>query len=199
MPTGYTANVKDGISFEQFALQCSRAMGALVMMRDAPFNEPIPDAFEPSTYHPEKLKAANEELARLMALTDDQIEEECDTEYRNNNADKEQRLLENIATLSAYKNMLEKARGWNPPTEAHKGLKKFMVEQLESSIDFDDSRRYLRPEKKKAPDKWFLDKLEKLDSEIRYHSKEYQKEIELVNSRNAWISALRDSLKNSNG
>ncbi|KKK60691.1 hypothetical protein LCGC14_3021870, partial [marine sediment metagenome] len=30
MPTGYTACIKDGISFEKFVMQCARAMGACV-------------------------------------------------------------------------------------------------------------------------------------------------------------------------
>jgi hypothetical protein len=36
MPTGYTAAIKDGISFEKFVWDCARGMGALVMMRDEP-------------------------------------------------------------------------------------------------------------------------------------------------------------------
>jgi hypothetical protein len=68
MPTGYTAAIKDGISFQQFAMACARAFGALVMMRDEPSSAPIPD-FQPSNFHVEHLELARAELARLQALT----------------------------------------------------------------------------------------------------------------------------------
>jgi hypothetical protein len=36
MPTGYTAAIGEGIEFDKFVMQCARAMGACVMMRDEP-------------------------------------------------------------------------------------------------------------------------------------------------------------------
>lgn len=49
MPTGYTADIKDGISFETYAMNCARAFGACVSLRDKPSGgKVIPDAFEPS-------------------------------------------------------------------------------------------------------------------------------------------------------
>ena len=47
MPTGYTAPIKDGISFNDFMWGCARAFGALIMMRDDPPGTPIPERFEP--------------------------------------------------------------------------------------------------------------------------------------------------------
>jgi hypothetical protein len=49
MPTGYTAPIADGMTFEQFALGCARAFGALVTMRDEPSDAPIPERLEPDT------------------------------------------------------------------------------------------------------------------------------------------------------
>lgn len=72
MPTGYTANVPDGITFEQFVWQCARGMGALVMMRDEPTGAPIPERFEPSDYNAKReiayhTKAHQEEVERTEA------------------------------------------------------------------------------------------------------------------------------------
>lgn len=67
MPTGYTANVHDGITFEQFVWQCARGMGALVTMRDEPTGAPIPERFEPSDYNAKRLQEAKDELVRLRA------------------------------------------------------------------------------------------------------------------------------------
>lgn len=55
MPTGYTAAVEDGTitEFDDFAWQCARAFGALIMMRDDPMSAPIPQKFEPTAEHVE--------------------------------------------------------------------------------------------------------------------------------------------------
>ena len=47
MPTGYTCQIETGITFEQFALNCSRAFGALSNMRDDPSGTPIPNKIKP--------------------------------------------------------------------------------------------------------------------------------------------------------
>ena len=66
MPTGYTAAIKDGIDFKTYAMNCARAFGACVMLRDEPGGgDRIPDAFEPSDYH---LKAAEKTRGELAAL-----------------------------------------------------------------------------------------------------------------------------------
>lgn len=67
MPTGYTAPIYEGkqITFPEFAMQCARAFGALIDMRDDPMDSPIPDAFVPDTYHARELVKAREQLADM--------------------------------------------------------------------------------------------------------------------------------------
>lgn len=74
MPTGYTASVQDGkiTEFRDFAMQCARAFGATITMRDDPSDAPIPEAFEPENYNAKRLIEAQEEIARLNAMTDDE-------------------------------------------------------------------------------------------------------------------------------
>ena len=65
MPTGYTDAIKDGITFQQFAMNCARAFGACVTMRDDPSDKPIPERFEPSAWHKERLGDAYAALSEL--------------------------------------------------------------------------------------------------------------------------------------
>lgn len=53
MPTGYTASVADGTTttLRAFALQCARAFGATVTMRDDPMSAEIPERFEPGGFY----------------------------------------------------------------------------------------------------------------------------------------------------
>ena len=51
MPTGFTYKIKDGISFEEFIMRCTRAFSALVCMRASSIDSAIPKKFEPESYH----------------------------------------------------------------------------------------------------------------------------------------------------
>lgn len=194
MPTGYTANVKDGITFEQFVWQCARGMGALIMMRDEPAGTPVPERFEPCDYNKKRAQEATAELARLQSLTPAQGQAECEADYVKTERDKEARLDENKAQLAAYEAMLEKVKGWTPPTKDHEGFKDFMASQLSESISFDDSREYLKPSEMPSPDEWLATKIAKAQRDIEYHSKAYREEVERTEARNNWLAALRDSL-----
>jgi hypothetical protein len=70
MTTGYTAAIANDITFNDFAMRCARAMGALVMMRDEPFDAPIPERFEPSDYHIKKIADASARLLELQAMSE---------------------------------------------------------------------------------------------------------------------------------
>lgn len=194
MPTGYTANVKDGISFEKFVWQCSRAMGAMIMMRDEPSDAPIPERFEPSDYNEKRHKEAIAELERLQTLTPQQVQAECEADYVESEHGKEKRLAENEAQLAAYEAMLRKVKEWMPPTKDHDGFKEFMASQLSESIKFDDSRDYLKPSEMPNSDKWLAEKIAIAHRDIEYHSKAHGEEVARTEARNKWLAALRDSL-----
>ena len=82
MPTGYTAAIADGVTFEQFALNCARAFGALIDMRDEPSDAPIPERFEPSNYHEKKIAEINDELVRLKEMSQDEAKMVAHQEWR---------------------------------------------------------------------------------------------------------------------
>lgn len=46
MPTGYTCEIENGMSFEQFALRCARGLAYLTSMQEESLDAPIPDVFE---------------------------------------------------------------------------------------------------------------------------------------------------------
>ena len=70
MPTGYTAKIANGISFQEFAMDCARGMGACIDLRDEPEGgDKIPDAFPPSDYHLKAERAAQAELDGLIAMS----------------------------------------------------------------------------------------------------------------------------------
>jgi hypothetical protein len=195
MPTGYTAAIKDGISFEKFVWNCARAFGALVTMRDDPMDAPIPQAFEASPYYAEALAKAQAELARLKAMTTREISAACEADYQAAVKRRSERIAEAAELRRKYLVMHAKVQAWTPPTPDHESMKKFMAEQIETSIDHDCDISYYKGEpKKQSPEAWHAAEVIRAEHDIEYYEREFANEQERIDSRNAWLKALRESV-----
>jgi len=195
MPTGYTLDLYNGkdITFEEFVLKCARAFGALIDVRDEPMDAPIPERFEPSDYHLTELIKAKKRLKEVKKWNEKIAEQEAERTYQEALKKREEFVKKNNLIRKRYEDMLSKVREWKPPTPDHVDLKKFMIQQLEDSIEFDcfipempqslSGEEYKEQQIKKALD------------DIDYHEKEYAKEVNRVRERNKWLLLLRESLK----
>lgn len=198
MPTGYTSIVADNenFTFPEFAMRCARNFGALVMMREESLDVPIPEKFEPSDYYKNEYEKAK--VAYDNFIANPPADEDLEKQYNEYVALE----MERFAAASAdkdikrgrYNAMLLKVLKWQPPTPDHEGLKKFMIDQLQDSIDFDcsenqpvisDREEYIARNRSG----------EYLKEELDFYEKRWHKEIERTNSRNKWLKELRESLK----
>lgn len=192
MPTGYTYKIKDGISFKDFALDCARAFGALAHMRENQ-DAPIPDEIIPSEYHKTALEKANAELIRFQSMTLEAAENLCQLQYdaevkRIAAANKEDADLK-----IKYESMLSEVEKWEPPIEGLIGLKKFMIEQIKSSIGHDCG--FIRDVPvKKYPTIFTLDSITQASEDIKYHTNEYAAEVARCKEKTEWIQQLKKSL-----
>lgn len=193
MPTGYTHNIKDGISFEDFVMQCARAMGACVMMRDDSSDVPIPK-FEPSDYDKKQSTKLREELEIYDGMTLDHAAATQQAEISKELNYRREREAERANQEIKYREMLALVRSWEPPTGGHEGLKKFMTEQITDSIDFDCGALPYPKIVELPPQEWLAEKISNLASRIDDSDKRHAEEIERTNSRNEWVSQLRESL-----
>jgi hypothetical protein len=197
MPTGYTADVQSGKITElpDFAMQCARAFGALISLRDEPSNAPIPDEFKPSSYNATKLEEAHAELVNLQAMTNEERRHAASETHKKAIASWDKYEAEKVAQRERYAAMLEKVDAWEPPGPDHFEMKKFMRDQLSESTRFDCGESYSsRPEPQTA-DVWFSDAVAKATKDIAYHTKEHAMEVERANTRTKWVSDLRKSLE----
>ena len=196
MPTGYTADIKDGIDFKTYAMNCARAFGACVMLRDEPGGgDKIPDEFEPSDYHVKAGEKARCELAELDSITPAERKRAAAKAWDDAETSRLMRLEECRKTRSAYEAMLAKVKAWKPPTPDHTGLHEFMQEQIKQSIDFDcNERRYSTPTARLTGDAWAEEQRTQLLRDVRYHEKEHAAEVDRAAARTLWIQALRDAL-----
>lgn len=196
MPTGYTAAVQDGSITElpEFAMQCARAFGALVTMRDEPSDAQIPDEFKPSDYHQKALDAAKAELATLNAMTPIECDIAAEVSFSEQYASSEKRQAKRLEQRARYTDMRTKAEAWAPPTPDHAQLREFMLDQLDSSIkldcgDYEEARPVLQ-----TGSEWHFMRTAQVLRDIEYHDKEHASEVTRAKTRTNWVRALRASL-----
>lgn len=197
MPTGYTADVQSGkvTDFREFAWQCARAFGALILMRDDPTGAPIPQRFEPETkFYDRMIEDGKKARAELKDMSIEHAAKEAAAEHRDALAAWNSRRIERDAEKLRYLSMIEKVQAWQPPSPEHQGMKDFMLEQLNSSLKF-DCTEYSGPPEPMTATAWLARKNEKAVRDISYGIENREREIERTESRNRWLAQLRDSLK----
>lgn len=194
MPTGYTAElVEKGQDFRSFVLTCSRAMGACIMQRDDPMSDP-PKMQPVTSYHADKIGAAKIMLAELQALT---VTEKLRHGARLRDtaiASARESLAREQAETARLDAMAEKVSAWTPPSPEHEGLKRFMLEQLQTSKTFNYAEKWMAEAEAKTSHQYFTEALERAAHDIEYHTKEHAEELKRSNARNEWIDQLYKSL-----
>lgn len=196
MPTGYTAKVEDGLSFYEYALNCSRAFGALIEMRDLPADAEIPDEFKPSEYHLEQLMQASLELKKYMAMRSSEAATAAKVLFETECRDRENVIRKRKELKRKYEVLLAQAKDYEAPTPDHVEYKNFMISQLEKSIEADcDLGYYKRTEPVlKTGEEYRKLMVDMALNSIKRHSEGYQKEIENCARRTAWVKAMKKSL-----
>ncbi|WP_382307342.1 hypothetical protein [Herbiconiux sp. UC225_62] len=196
MPTGYTADLYDGkeVSFAEFAMTCSRAFGALVLLRDEPLDAPVPE-FKVDDYFTQRLEKAESAIATGYARSMRDwaaLEEKARTEA---NEAREAYFDRQAQILDRYENMLAQVRAWEAPTSEHEGLKKFMIEQLEESIRFDGGgSSWYRVTEPMTAHEYRRKVLDDLHKEREAARESLRDEEKRVAGRNQWVHDLRVSL-----
>lgn len=205
MPSGYTQDIYDGkpITFEQFALRCSRGMGAAIMQRDEAIDVEI-RMREVSDHEVERVKTARAELEAALERTDEEwataqsAEISAAVEYRD------QYIRDTDALAMRYRDMLKQVEAWEPPTEDHMGLKRFMFDQLGDSIKFDVGgpgvERYTPAVPEELP--VYMYKARQIADLAKRQADATQRlaeEYDRVKSQNEWVSKLRSSLAEHGG
>lgn len=197
MPTGYTACVEEGASFQEFLWGCARGMGALAMMRDEPHDAPIPEQFEPSDYHSNKIAETTAELTELKAMSAKECDAKALATFLEHNETYHTYIEKHKAIAEKYRQMIAETEAWMPPTPDHVGLKEFMLQQLnlcykdEADTSFYESRLWAEP---LAGETWRRKTETDLTESLAYHTKNYNEEVERTEGRNKWLKALRDSV-----
>lgn len=193
MPTGYTAIIeeKPDLTFREFALRCARGMGACIMQRDDPMDEP-PRAPEPSDYHIKALATAQARLKELRGMGAEAKRAMWHAEVERIEKSNAESRAKAAKTEQQYKSMRAQVEAWKPPTKDHDGLKRFMLEQIDLCVsDWDPYICEAPP----TPADWYGAAVKSAEHGIAYHTKEHAEELERTAARKDWIARLYTSLE----
>lgn len=199
MPTGYTAMLEEenNPSFRDFAMRCARAFGVLVTMRDEPLDKEIPEEFKPNSYHLQAIRKATSDQSKIKNMTKEECLVEATKAKSNEVRYYSDLLAKQYVLIGRYKAMCAQIKAWTPPTKDHEGLKEFMLEQLDVSWpDVEYYERELQRAENITIDaaQWNKAAIERLEIEIKHHTKENEIEIERAQKRTEWLRKLRESL-----
>jgi hypothetical protein len=202
MPTGYTAGILDGTTkdFTEFAKHCSRAF--MIHMRDESFDSEY-KKIEPSDYHTKAITKAKEKLKQANLITDKELVTQGKIKLIDSKKYHLEAKVKDDANKIKMELFLDKAKAYNPPTETHKGIGKFMIEQLEGTIDFDCNRSYHIDELKTIDNKIDNVNADDIRSEmivsatkdIAYHTEANEKELKGCRESNKWYEDFINSIQ----
>jgi hypothetical protein len=194
VPTGYTAIIeeKDGVTFEEFLWGCARAFGALIELRDAPLDAPIPEQFVPSGYHAKGLDEAQERLRVLAGMSAAATTSSARADHARAVKAWKESEADRAAKVARYDAVLAKAKAWKPPTPEHEGLRSFMIDQIRISTEH--MREKAPRPKALSGAAWMANQIVSAKWDADYHEKALRDERQRVASRNEWVAALRRSV-----
>lgn len=161
-------------------------------MRDEPLDAKIPETAPPQSYAADQLKKYDSELAALNARTDQDwslaLEEDAKQER-----DYYERAVENMKEKRyRYEAMLCRVMAWEPPSENHAELKRFMVEQLEISMRFDCYD--IDPPSIRTVEDYRMGKLAFATRMVLMYREDAEKEQTQNAAENEWLRLLRGSV-----
>lgn len=196
MPTGYSAPILDGITFEEYAMNCARAFGSYISLRDELDHVQMPKEFnEKDSYSVRRLKETEEEYKEFMQMSDKEIQKVIDENYKNTIEYNKKSLAEDKKNRETYISMKNKVEAWSPPTEEHLNLKGFMLQQIDISLpETDMSDYYIDPVKLNIKD-WKTQEKENYLKDMLHYTEKINEEKKKFESNIKWIKDLRDSLK----
>jgi hypothetical protein len=197
MPTGYTAPVveDDDITFHDFVWRCTRAMGVRIMERDDPItNEPPQEKPDSQIeYHANGLEEAKQKRAKYEQMSKADLDAKSAESFAEGALREEESVKRQTRELDLSLAMLERVKGWTPPTADHEGFKKFMIEQLETG-----TRPIYRTERAAealSAEEYRAFLLKSADRDIEYHADYLAKAKANAEERKLWIESLRKSLE----
>lgn len=202
MPTGYTAYIEDGkiTTGKEFLKLCTRAMGVAVDLKEEPLSVSTPTSFEPKTYYKDNYDKALKKLEKVSNMSFEEAKSQMKKDYEKRTYDYKVRTEKEITINERYENVKKEVEEWIPPTENHRRLKEFALEQINMSINelryidgylekikenFDDSDETVQ--------NYINNLVARCKEDVKWNYKIWQEELESVRRKNEWMKQFLES------
>lgn len=204
MPTYYTAGIIDGKinDFKSFARLCMGNFGACIHMRDLPPGEPYSKR-EPDGYYLLRIEREKEELRKLEKMSDQEIlDNEIETIKSNIKYHKE-KIIEIGKLHAKLEEIRREIDSWVPPGDEHLGIKKFMMEQIETTINHDCDTEYLSSHLSKLdanpakidPAKIRKERMESHKESIATFTQRHKEDLQKIEDSHQWVVKFLKSIE----
>lgn len=203
MPTGYTAKLLEGTqTVEEFALGCARAFGAYVEMRDEPLSAGAPEKLEDrdTQRYLEEIRNLERQIRNVRKMSYARAAKYAENDYNSSRSYHTNALIELAEGSFRLSKAMAEVASYSAPTQDYENYRKFMIDQLKGTIDFDCDPDYHKSAlfdlKLKTPQEWKAAKLENLNSLLSFYHQQLSDHTTRHNERNEWIAQLHQSVKN---
>lgn len=178
MPTGFTAPVYDGesVSPKELASRFARGLSFTINQRDSDISVP-PELLNESDFRSlSKIDEIENKILETKQLSDAQITRMQQKERAEVIADNDRRVEEKRALVNRYTQAIKVFENWAPETEAGHGVKKFALQQLRESLEFDGREPYQKPVPDDAPEEYREHLLSNLNSQLERERENLERE-----------------------
>ena len=172
MTSAYTQVVVNGGSFYDFAVQCAKAF--IIDYRDNP-KLPFPPPSKNTKnldYYQKELSEAKDDLINFTRLSVEDKQKMFDDYLSKEIEYYTQKIKECIELAERYDSMLNTVESLNIPNDDYIAYKRFLLNQLNESKDFDCDLEYLTKNlesiKQMSYDDWCSSKILQLNKTITY-------------------------------
>jgi hypothetical protein len=206
MPTGYTEGVVNGNidTVERFAKVCMRAFGATMHMRDESLDAKyIPR--KPETYYLAQIKETKKDLEKFRKLTVKGIEKEIIKEAKKDVAHYKAEIARCLVIKGRLERLIEQVNKLKLP-KTHMALKVYMLDQLNSTIQWDTGTDFYEEKLKSATEalnnpidakKYRKNIIVMYTDRIKRLNESYKKDLKQCDVTNKWVSTLLKILDKS--
>jgi len=205
MPSGYTEMLQSGSGFKEYAKRCLRAFGAAIHMRDDSITKEVQKR-EPSDYHKIELDEARADLEKTKNLSKKDLIKKKTHEWEEELKRYKESLQKDLKILKNYEDALAEAKAYQPPTSEHEGYKKFMIDQIEKSIEWDCRTEQIKNDIERlgtepdssdeALEEYHKELIKSEEWSVNYHKKEWEEELKRCNESNKWLEDALESIEN---
>lgn len=183
MTTSFTAHIEKGCTFNEFVWECAKGMEALYCSSvEERLQKPKEDSFSK-----QMVERYQKELNELWSLIGDDWEVRAAGQHEKALQQYRKSLIAYNKMRSKYDAMRLQVEAWIPPTEDHAGLKAFMLQQIDSSIEW----MHKPEEPKKRSGKELRDiEIKEATRSLEHYQNNCKEELLRGKRAGDWIKAL---------